>query len=89
MVDSSGNYIVQEVFKLCTDKERIVIIDKIGSKIIDLSCHKKGTHSIQTLVEVLKSENEIKRFHKILEPIEFNNTNNEEVNDNVFINIDR
>lgn len=88
MVDSSGNYIVQEVFKLCTDKERIVIIDKIGSKIIDLSCHKKGTHSIQTLVEVLKSEDEIQRFQKILEPIERIKDKNEEVTKRKLINID-
>jgi hypothetical protein len=70
MVDTSGNYIVQEVFKLCNDKERILIMDKIGTKIVDLSCHKKGTHSVQTLVEVLKSRDEIQRFLKLLEPRE-------------------
>ena len=66
ITDSSGNYVVQEVFKICTAEERIQIMEKIEEKLIDLSCHKKGTHSIQTLVVELKSPDEIKRFLDII-----------------------
>lgn len=67
IVDSSGNYIVQEVFKLCSPDERIELMNKIENKIVDLSWHKKGTHSIQTLVVELKTPKEINRFLEIVD----------------------
>lgn len=42
-------------------------MDKIGEKIVYLSCHKKGTHSVQTLVLELKTKEEIEKFLEILE----------------------
>jgi len=42
-------------------------MNKIASKLIDLSCHKKGTHCIQTLVTQLKSQEEIEEFLKIIQ----------------------
>mmetsp|Transcript_12035 Transcript_12035/g.12055 ORF Transcript_12035/g.12055 Transcript_12035/m.12055 type:complete len:424 (+) Transcript_12035:191-1462(+) len=64
--DSNGNYIVQEVFKLCSPEERILIMSKIKENIVELSCHKKGTHSMQTLVVELKSEVEVNTFLDML-----------------------
>lgn len=66
IVDSSGNYIVQEVFKLCSPQEHILIMEKIEKKIVELSCHKKGTHSIQTLVMELKAPDEITKFLTVI-----------------------
>lgn len=66
MTDSSGNYIVQEVFKICSPDERIKIMDRIENNLVELSCHKKGTHSIQKLVEELKTPDEINRFLELI-----------------------
>lgn len=46
ITDSKGNYYVQEVLKdkALDSSERINIMNKISSKIVELSCHKKGTH---------------------------------------------
>lgn len=67
MTDSSGNYVVQEVLKIATSEERIKLMDKIADKLVELSCHKKGTHSIQTLTVELKSAEEIEKFLEIIE----------------------
>lgn len=49
-------------------------MDKIREKIVELSCHKKGTHSMQTLVIELKSEEEINTFLDLLkDPVDANN----------------
>ena len=66
MSDSTGNYVVQEVFKIMKPSERIDIMNKIKDKVIDLSWHKKGTHSIQTLVVELKDKEEINHFLEII-----------------------
>lgn len=68
ITDSTGNYIVQEVLKdkSCTPEQRVEIMEKISDKVIELSCHKKGTHCIQTLVTTLKTDDEISKFLSII-----------------------
>lgn len=45
-------------------------MEKISGSVLQLSCHKKGTHPIQTLVETLKTEDEISMFLGILDCLE-------------------
>ena len=67
MADSSGNYIVQEVFKVCSPNDRVQIMEKIKDRIVNLSWHKKGTHTIQTLVLECKTTEEISKLFSILD----------------------
>ena len=57
---------MQEVFKLWNPDERILIMEKIRNKIVDLSWHKKGTHSVQTLVVELNTKAEVEKFIELL-----------------------
>lgn len=42
------------------------MMEKVSHKIVELSCHKKGTHSMQTLVVELETEEEITTFLGLL-----------------------
>jgi hypothetical protein len=74
ITDSTGNYIVQEVFKdkVCSPEQRMEIMEKISTKVVELSCHKKGTHCIQTLVTTLKTDDEVNLFLGMIKGKEHN-----------------
>lgn len=61
MIDLYGNYFCQKLFQTSSSQKRICILNYIKEKFIDISCHSSGTHSMQSLLEILnlKTEEEI------------------------------
>ena len=59
MMDRNGNYFCNDLFKICNSKERILILNEIKDKFIELSLHNYATHPIQKLIECAKSFEEM------------------------------
>lgn len=53
-----ANYFFQKITHLCNKNQRIVIIRNISNEFIDLAHNMSGTHALQALIEVVKSEEE-------------------------------
>ena len=71
--NKNGNYFCTELFKVCDQPQRISVLKEISSTISDDCINEYGTHPIQTLVELAKSEEEynlilssFKDYNKIL-----------------------
>ena len=58
--NKNGNYFCSDLFKVCDKNQRIIILKEISSTISDDCVDEFGTHPIQTLVELAKSEEEYK-----------------------------
>ena len=58
--DKNGNYFCSDLFKVCDQNQRIIILNEICNSISDDSIDEYGTHAIQTLVELSKCEEEYK-----------------------------
>ena len=58
MTDKNGNYLCSDVFKQCTPLQRRNIIYEIFNHISDIAIHEFGTHSIQTLIELISTPEE-------------------------------
>lgn len=52
MSDQYGNYFSQKLFQSCSTEQRYEILKSISKDIIQISCSRSGTHSMQTLIEV-------------------------------------
>ena len=71
--NKNGNYFCTDLFKVCDQPQRISVLKEISSTISDDCINEYGTHPIQTLVELAKSEEEynlilssFKDYNKIL-----------------------
>ena len=71
--NKNGNYFVSDLLKVCSKEQRIEILKELGKNINDDCIDEYGTHPIQTLIELAKSEDEYKLllyyfndFNKIL-----------------------
>ena len=58
--NKNGNYFCTDLFKVCDQAQRISILKEISDSIGDDCIDEFGTHPIQTLVELAKSEEEYK-----------------------------
>jgi hypothetical protein len=58
--NKNGNYFCTDLFKVCDQAQRILILKEISDSIGDDCIDEFGTHPIQTLVELAKSEEEYK-----------------------------
>lgn len=45
-----GNYMVQKLFKVCSPRQRLDILQTIMPSLCDLAKNKQGTHTIQAFV---------------------------------------
>lgn len=58
MVDSYGNYFCQKLLQSCSSKQRLYLLKKISPHIINISCDKRGTHSMQSMIQLINMEEE-------------------------------
>ena len=58
--NKNGNYFCSDLFKVCDKNQRILILKELSNTISDDCVDEFGTHSIQTLVELAKCEEEYK-----------------------------
>jgi hypothetical protein len=59
MMDRNGNYLCNDLFKICNSEERIIVLKEIKINFIELSLHQYATHPIQKLIEYAKTFEEM------------------------------
>ena len=60
MVDTYGNYFCQKMFQICSNEQRILILEYIQNEFIEISKSASGTHVIQAILGLISTEDEIK-----------------------------
>ena len=58
--DKNGNYFIFDLFKICNQKQRILILNELTKTISDDCVDKFGNFPIQTLIEFSSCEDEYK-----------------------------
>ena len=58
--NKNGNYFCSDLFKVCNENQRIIILKEISMTLCDDCLDDFGTHSIQTLIEYSSSQEEYK-----------------------------
>lgn len=67
MVDSYGNYFCQKLLQSSSSKQRVYLLKKISPYIINIACDKRGTHSMQSLIQLINMEEEEKTLEQALD----------------------
>ena len=49
-----GNYLIQKLIKICQPYQRIQILDNIKNNFVEIANNTYGTHTLQTLIEIIK-----------------------------------
>ena len=60
MIDTYGNYFCQKMFQICSNEQRILILEYIQNEFIEISKSVSGTHVIQAILGLISTEDEIK-----------------------------
>jgi hypothetical protein len=58
MVDNYANYFCQRLLSSCSPPQRISFLTQIRGNIVPISMDKKGTHTIQSLLDVMTMDEE-------------------------------
>ena len=58
--NKNGNYFCSDLFKVCDEKQRIIILKELSLTLCYDCIDEYGTHSIQTLIEISSCEEEYK-----------------------------
>ena len=53
MTDNYGNYFCQMLLSSCSGDQRMGILKSIKLKFIEICCNKKGTHTIQKMIDLV------------------------------------
>jgi hypothetical protein len=64
MIDRYGNYFFQELITRCDSQQRMGILESIQSGFIEISTDKKGTHTVQRLIDMINTPEEEKALHE-------------------------
>lgn len=67
MIDKYGNYFCQELLLSCSGKQRLDILENIKPMFMEACKSKKGTHTVQKLIELMSVEKEEKYMFGLLE----------------------
>lgn len=66
MMDKYGNYFCQELLLSCSGHQRLQILKKVEENFIQVCKDKKGTHTIQKMVDLANLQEEEEFFEKAL-----------------------
>ena len=58
MIDSYANYMFQTLAQSCSAEQRYFLLEKIAPNMIKIACHKKGTHALQAITQLISRETE-------------------------------
>ena len=70
MKDKNGNYFCSDLLKLCTSKQRLIILKEIIPEFISLSINQYSNHPIQILIELIELDEEIEYINYIFNSLE-------------------
>jgi hypothetical protein len=65
IVDPFGNYLAQKVIELCSPHQRAQVIDSAGSHLVDAAMSPHGTRSLQRLIELLQTVQNVPDFYSV------------------------
>lgn len=60
MLDPYANYMVKTLMQSCAPEQRYLLLQKIAPSMVKIACHKKGTHTLQVIVNMMSKESEYK-----------------------------
>ena len=60
MIDRYGNYFFQELIRRCDSEQRLKILQSIKEDFIQICTDKKGTHTVQRLIDMVDTQEEEK-----------------------------
>lgn len=60
MIDRYGNYFFQELIRRCDSEQRLRILQSIKDDFIQICTDKKGTHTVQRLIDMVDTQEEEK-----------------------------
>lgn len=66
MIDKYANYFCQKLFATSSADQRIMILTSILGSFIKICCDKKGTHTIQTMFDIINKPEEIALITKAM-----------------------
>jgi len=66
MMDNFGHYAIEALFMRSTDEQRLYLVGNLAPSIALVSCHKQGSFSIQSIMESLRTQTEIKMIVEAL-----------------------
>jgi len=58
MLDPYANYMFQTLAQSCSGDQRYFLLKKISPSMVEISCDRKGTHSLQALIALVSRESE-------------------------------
>eukprot|EP00742_Colponemidia_sp_Colp-10_P000746 GILJ01000810.1.p1 GENE.GILJ01000810.1~~GILJ01000810.1.p1 ORF type:complete len:1060 (+),score=180.51 GILJ01000810.1:230-3409(+) len=58
MTDSYGNYMCQRMFQSCSANQRLQLLQTMSPRMVDVACDRRGTHALQTLIELVNMQEE-------------------------------
>ncbi|KAM3324077.1 pumilio 12 isoform X1 [Capsicum chacoense] len=71
MIDPFGNYLVQKLFEVCNEGQRMQIlraITRISGDLVRISCDMHGTRAVQKVIETLKTPEQFSMIVSSLKP---------------------
>jgi len=71
MLDPYANYMIQTLVQNGHPKQRMYLLQKIGPSFTAIARDKKGTHSLQAIVALIDSQDEISLMRNIVGPFVF------------------
>ena len=70
MKDKNGNYFCSDLLKLCTSKQRLIILKEIIPEFISLSINQYSNHPMQILIELMELDEEIEYLNYVFNSLE-------------------
>jgi hypothetical protein len=67
MIDRYGNYFFQEFIRKCDDVQRLSILNNIRPNFIQICTDKKGTHTVQRLIDMVNTPAEEKALFECMQ----------------------
>lgn len=68
MVDGYGNYFIQRLTQCCSTEQRVLVLGYVAEDFLEIANNNAGTHSIQSLIEIINSKEEMEILRKCVEP---------------------
>jgi DNA-binding transcriptional regulator/RsmH inhibitor MraZ len=67
MIDRYGNYFFQELISKCNSEQRLQILKSINTNFIEICTDKKGTHTVQRLIDMVSTSEEEKALGECIQ----------------------
>jgi protein JSN1 len=66
--DYIGNVIIQRLFEQCSDRIKIMLLERIAPHLASIGCHKNGTWAAQKIIERASTPEEVELICRNLKP---------------------